>query len=206
MKTKTLLLAALAALTCSVSSGSITNVVAWGGSAVDCYLYSWGTPSDLFTMHSSQTAAGSIWGRIDTDTETDPTLTLNNVIDNDTTFDWTSYNVDVFMNHSFSISAPTVNSPVYGVGDWGVQSFTPSATFNGSQWVGHVVLTGLTPILQNVGTLDFSYTISFIGSVVFTESLTPVPEPDSITLLIGGVLGIARLTVLRRLYPAGNRG
>jgi hypothetical protein len=194
MNKRSILLAALAVLTCSISNATITNVVAWGASsAVDCYLYTWSATDNLFTMHLNQSQPGNVWGQIQTDTPTDPSLTLDNVIDNDTAFDWTSYDVDVFMNQSFSILSPTVNAPVYSVGDWGVQSYTPTSTYNGSQWVGHIVLAGITPIPQVTGTLDFSYTISFTGPVQFTEVLTPAPEPNSLTLLAGGVLLLAGL-------------
>lgn len=197
MKKAIIYLAALAALSSFSAKASITNVVAWGDyNNVDCYLYTWTPIDSTLTMYSDQYGDGTVSGKIQTDTPTDPSLTLANTINNDTVFPWTSYDVDVYMNQSFSILSPTLIGPIYSAGNWGVQSYTPSATWNGSQWVGHLVLGGATPI-PVAGVLSFSYTISFIGSVNFTEVLTPVPEPNSLGLLLSGASLLGGFTVLR---------
>ena len=49
---------------------------------------------------------GHIQGDIITDTESEPTLTLDNQIDNDTGVTWNDYHVKVTMNKSFSFSNP----------------------------------------------------------------------------------------------------
>jgi hypothetical protein len=197
MKKAIILLATLAALTGFSAKASITNVVAWGDYAnVDCYLYTWTPLDSTLTMYSDQYGQGSVSGKVQTDTPDDPSLTLANTINNDTVFAWTSYNVDVFMNQSFSILSPTLIGPIYSAGDWAVQSYTPTATWNGSQWVGHLVLGGATPI-PVAGVLSFSYTINFLGSVNFTEVLTPVPEPNTLSLLFSGVSLLGGFTALR---------
>ena len=46
-----------------------------------------------------------------TDTTTDPTLTVNNSINNTSSFAWTEYIVSVAMNQSFSIDSAGVITP-----------------------------------------------------------------------------------------------
>ena len=47
-----------------------------------------------------------------TDSTTDPTLTINNSINNTSSFAWTEYVVNVAMNQSFSINSASVTAPV----------------------------------------------------------------------------------------------
>jgi hypothetical protein len=189
-----LLLVALAGLTCSISNASITNVTAYGGTAVDCYFYSFGSPGDLFTMMSHQNAKGKIWGNILTDTAEDPTLTLQNTIDNQTAFSWTAYHVDVSMNNPFAIASPSVLNSGWTFGA------PVQPVWNGSAYVGQIDFYAGTPVA--IGQiLSFSYQIVFSGatSFNFTESLTPVPEPGVLSLLLGGGLLLAgSRTVSRR--------
>src|SRR5215471_19614169 len=110
----------------SSSQASVTNVIAYGQNQVDCYSYSLGSPGDVFTMDSIQSGPGGIAGWIYTDSASDPTLTLQNSINNDTGFDWTGYHVDVFMNQTFILSSPTVLNS-----GW-TASITAQPTWNGS--------------------------------------------------------------------------
>jgi hypothetical protein len=186
MKKRILILLGLASLTTFISNASITNVTAYGGSAVDCYIYTFSTTSDLFSMQSHQYASGKIWGNILTDSAEDPTLTLQNTIDNQTSFAWTAYHVDVTMNNPFTIASPSILNTGWTIG-------TPvQPVWNGTAYVGQLDFFAGTPVA--IGQIiSFSYQIVFSGatSFNFTESLTPVPEPASFTLVMAGGLLLA---------------
>ena len=127
---------------------------------------------------------GDILGNIYTDTELDPSLTLNHSIDNDTGIDWTDYHVEITLNKSFTITAATVDSP------WTYAITAPSLI--GSSWIGSVDYYGpANPILAG-GTLNFGYTMNFTGSVAFSEQLTPtsVPEPATFAVVLCGLAGL----------------
>ena len=144
-------------------------------------------------MDSTQSGPGGIWGRIYTDSAEDPTLTLQNAINNDTDFSWTGYHVDVSMDQSFTITSPTVLNA-----GW-TGSITAQPTWNGSQYVGELDFTGGTPV--TVGQiLSFSYQITFSGSTSFTfsQTLSPVPEPNPAGLLMSGGLVLGGLAFTRK--------
>jgi hypothetical protein len=193
MNQRSIFLVALSGLICSISNASITNVTAYGGTAVDCYFYSFGTPGDLFTMMAHQNKSGKIWGSILTDSAEDPTLTLQNTIDNQTAFSWTAYHVDVSMNNPFTIASPTVLNSGWAFA-------TPvQPVWNGSAYVGQIDYYGGTPVA--IGQLlSFSYQIVFSGatSFSFTESLTPVPEPGTFSLLLAGSVFLAGTRMARK--------
>jgi hypothetical protein len=138
--------------------------------------------------------AGHIQGGIYTDTELDPTLTLDNQIDNDTGVVWNDYHVKVTMNKSFSFSNVAVTN-----GGWTFNTTAPVQI--GSDWIGYIDYFAGN-LVPNGGTLDFSYAISFIGSVSFQEELTPstVPEPTTAGCFL---LGLGALAFCQRF--AKNR-
>jgi hypothetical protein len=134
---------------------------------------------------------GHIGGDIITDTETDPTLALYNEIDNDTLYAWGDYHVKVTMSKSFVFTN-------IGVGNIG-WTFTPTAPVQvGTNWIGYIDYYAGTPVLVS-GTLDFNYSMTFIGGASFQEELTPslVPEPGTFTLAVCGLTG---LLVMRRRF------
>jgi hypothetical protein len=144
-------------------------------------------------MDSTQSGPGGIWGMIYTSSAQDPTLTLQNTINNDTGFDWTGYHVDVFMNQSFVISSPSVLN--FG---W-TGSITAQPTWNGAQYEGQIDFTGGTPVgAQQI--LSFSYAITFSGATSFTfsQTLSPVPEPGTSSLLLGGAFLLGGLAWIRK--------
>ena len=141
--------------------------------------------------------AGHIQGDIITDTELDPTLTLFNEIDNDTGVTWNDYHVKVTMSKSFSFSNVAVTN-----GGWTFNTTTPVQV--GSDWIGYIDYFAGN-LVPNGGTLDFSYAISFLGSVSFQEELTPstVPEPGTFALMVCGLTG---LLVMRRRSAMKSAG
>jgi hypothetical protein len=138
--------------------------------------------------------SGHIEGYFLTDTETDPMIGLSHWIDNDTAFAWGDYHIKVTMSKSFSFSAVAVANT-----GWTSTFTAPVAV--GTNYVGYIDYVAVNPYLNPVsigGTLGFSYSVSFIGSVYyFGEELTPtpVPEPGTFALM---ACGLAGLLVLRR--------
>lgn len=138
--------------------------------------------------------SGHIEGYFLTDSELDPMIGLSHWIDNDTAFDWGDYHIKVTMSKSFSFGAVAVANT-----GWTSTFTAPVAV--GTNYVGYIDYVAVNPYLNPVsfgGTLGFSYSVSFIGSVYyFGEELTPtpVPEPGTFALM---ACGLAGLLVLRR--------
>ena len=154
-----------------------------GDGAIVCPPYEW-TGGDTVNIYGDQySGPGHVNFTVGTDTEQDPTLLLINAIDNDTAFAWTGYEVDIMMNKTFTLSGANVLSP----GDWTIASLVQPGSPVAGIYTGHMIFSGGTPIAP-LGTLDFSFNISFLGSVQFTEQLTPVPEPAALSFLVGGAL------------------
>jgi len=127
----------------------------------------------------------------------DPTVKLRTIIDNDTAFAWTAYHVNIYMTQPFSISSVSVN---YGDtsegGWWGSATVTPAQQV-GDEYVGQVDFSGGDPLLIG-DSLDFSYKLTFTGSVHYCQEMIPIPEPSMIALAISGLVG---LLVVRRKFP-----
>ena len=78
-----------------------------------------------------------------TDTTTDPTLTINNSINNTSSFAWTEYVVNVAMNQSFSIDSAGVIAPVRLDGQSSLRQ--PGLTVSGN-YTGTIDYLGGTPV------------------------------------------------------------
>jgi len=124
-----------------------------------------------------------------TDTQTDPTLTLFNEIDNDTGVTWNDYHVKVTMSKSFTLSSISVANS-----GWTFNFIAPTQV--GSDWIGYINYYA-GDLVPDGGTLDFSYAMTFTGGASFQEELMPstVPEPGTFALMICGLTG---LLVMRR--------
>lgn len=125
----------------------------------------------------------------------DPTLNLSTSVNNDNTFAWAGYIVNVVMSNTFTLSSVTVSNPP--VGNWSVQSVSPATLQSSGAYAGEYEATMTfadgTPVPVG-GELDFSYSLSFAGALSynFTQIMTPlaVPEPGTLALLAcGGALG-----------------
>lgn len=189
-------------LYCSTSKANITNVVFQSdgdGAIIDCPVYTWsGDVSSLSVPIKGDQLWGPahVSGIIDTTGPIgDPSLTISSAIVNDTAFTWTAYQVNVYMNNSFTLSGQAVTLPP----DWGA-TIAQAPAWNGTQYEGQLLFTAGTPVMVG-DELDFGYTVSFSGatSFVFTQEMIPIPEPGTFGFLaVGALLLGATLTAGRR--------
>jgi hypothetical protein len=189
------IMAALLACATFSYADIIGNTIADDGDGViSCYTYGFEKTADhefkldIDGSHNTWDS-GHIQGDIIADSELDPSLTLNNSIDNDTGSIWTDYHVKVTMNKTFSIDNVTIGNP-------GWTSVTTAPANIGSDWIGYIDYFAGTPV-PNLGVINFSYRLTFLGSASFQEELTPTPEPGTLVLLVGGLIG---LLVVRRRF------
>jgi hypothetical protein len=189
----TLYLTALPSARATVTGISYSPV---GTGAISCPVYSWPGGTDVNIYGSQFSGPGSILFNVTTDSSGDPTLTLGNSINNDTGFAWTGYEVQVTMGQTFNLSAASVTVPP----DWTVASvMQPGAPVAGI-YTGDIIFSAGTPV-QPDSALDFSYQLSFTGSVQFTETLTPTPEPGTAGLLVGGAFLLGGWVIRKRRQP-----
>jgi hypothetical protein len=186
MKFKFLAFAVATSFLASLTArANITGVTYASGNsaALNCPYYYWPPGSSLVNVVGTQySGPGSINFSVTTDTPLDPTLTLGNNIVNDTGFAWSGYEVTVTMGQTFSLSSALVTVPP----DWTVSSIVQPGAPVAGVYTGNIFFKAGTPVQINQN-LDFSYQLSFTGSVQFTETLTPTPEPGTCTLLLGGL-------------------
>ena len=135
------------------------------------------------------TPPGRLMATINTDTADDPTVGIHNTVDNETTSSWPACRVDVGMDKAFTISGPTISLP----SDWSINITQQPVQISANEWVGTIMLSGGTPIPPS-GTWDFSYSITFSGSLSYSlsQTLTPIPEPGTAALVgVGGLMLLA---------------
>jgi hypothetical protein len=205
MKNKVLLIALASFLGWSISHASVTNIVAWSYSGgIYCYqpvLSTDGSGDQSVSLDGYQwTDWGTMGLTIQTSSASDPTLTIENSIDNESPFAWTEYIVNVAMSQSFSISNAVVNLP----SGWSENVTQP--ILQGGNYVGTIdyfVTGGGTPVAIYPGansTLDYSYQITFSGSTSysFTESAMAVPEPSGLGFLMAGGLLVGGMAIVKR--------
>jgi len=117
-----------------------------------------------------------------TDEERDPSVWIIKRVENDTTFAWTGYTVEIGLDRLFQIdgaSAPT---------GWDYTITQP--VLIGSNYVGTVSYEYGGPGTEiNVGDwADFGVGVSFEGDVNFCINQVPVPEPGSLLLMASAAM------------------
>jgi hypothetical protein len=151
----------------------------------------WG-PGHIGTLPLSERAAFLTDGL-------DPTVKMHNTIDNDTGLTWTGYHINVYMDKAFTLSEPLIYKPDTSEEGWtGVITVSPAVDIGGGVWKGQVDYSAGTPI-PNGGVIDFSYKMTFVGTVHYCQEMIPVPEPGAIILVLSGLLGLVVVRVARRV-------
>ena len=194
MKIRSILPFALVAVLSTLNSNAgITGVSYWydGDGAMVCPVYTWDGSDTVNIVGDQYWGPGHVLGDVTADG--DPNLVLANSINNSTGFSWTGYIVDIWMSQPFTISNPLVTIP----GDWTINPYNANGVWNGSVYAAQLTFSAGTPVAPGQ-TLSFLYTLSFNGSVSFTEQLTPVPEPGSLGLLLCGGLLLGGFKFARR--------
>jgi hypothetical protein len=193
MKIRNLIIAALLLSSTLITRASVTEAVyaSDGDGAIICDGWTVGNTETFYLYGDQYFAPGHVLGTINTDTPEDPTITLWNTIDNDTSFAWSSYQVNFYLSTTFTISAPAVLTP----GDWS-SAITAAPAWDGTRWKATVTYTSGTPI--GIGdTFEFKYKVAFSGATTyaFCQEFIPVPEPGTMSFLLGGLvlLGVRKL-------------
>jgi hypothetical protein len=202
MNKKILLIASASFLGWCISDASITSIPSWSYSGgLYCYApvltTDSGTGAQSVGISGYQSSFGGMGLTILTDTPTDPTLTINESIDNESSFAWTGYIVNVGMNQAFSINSAGVVAPA----GWTANITQPSGPVSGI-YTGTIDYEGGTPVAISPGpnsSLDYGYQIQFSGTTQYdlTESVNPVPEPGVFNLLMAGGLLLGGWTVAK---------
>jgi hypothetical protein len=210
MRPKTLVLLGLALLSyCTSSNANITN--AWwhddNDGAVNCSTWNasgLNTSSVDLSMTGVQNwAPGHMIGWAQTDSTADPTLGLFTSVDNDTSFAWTSYQVNVYMQVPFTVVPGSV--AVTMPSDWTFSSPTYSTAGPGpfaGDYEATLIFNSGTP-LNIGGEMDFDYAIHFASSTDywFAQEMMPneVPEPGVFNLATMSGLFFGASHLIKRL-------
>ncbi|MGD1089140.1 MAG: hypothetical protein ABR955_10510 [Verrucomicrobiota bacterium] len=202
MNKKILLIVSASFLSWFISDASITSIPSWSYSGgLYCYApvltTDSGTGAQSVGVDGTQSSFGEMGLTILTDTTTDPVLTVNDSIDNESSFDWTEYIVNVAMNQAFSINSAGVVAP----SGWTANITQPSGPVSGV-YTGTIDYRGGTPVGIYPGpnsSLDYGYQVEFSGATQYslTEIVNPVPEPGAFNLLMAGGLLIGGWTVAK---------
>ena len=214
MKTLSATLAFLVLLTWGTvcRAGTITDACAAddGDGMVKCAGI-WDGPNQTMNIMGSQSGVPGHIGSQTLDSTAyftangDPTVTLHTTIDNDTGFAWTSFLVNVYMDQPFTLKLPAVSyglttEPGWSVANLGTYPLTATQLPASNEYIASVTFIDGTPIPDtgdpdHPGTLDFSYKLTFSGSVHYCQEMIPVPEPSMLALAFSGLVG---LLVMRR--------
>jgi hypothetical protein len=202
MNKKVLLIALASFPSWFICDASITSIPSWSYSGgLYCYApvltTDSGNGAQSVGINGYQSSFGEMGLTIVTDSTNDPTLTVNDSIDNESSFAWTEYIVNVAMNQAFSINSAGVVAP----SDWTANITQPSGPVSGI-YTGTIDYVGGTPVAIYPGlnsTLDYGYQVEFSGATQYslTESVNPVPEPGVFNFLMAGGLLLGGWTVAK---------
>jgi len=160
-----------------------------------------GAGNQTLTFDGVQSSSGMFGVNVLSATSPDPTLTVNESIDNTSSFVWTEYILGVSMNQTFTINSAGVTAP----SGWTAAITPPSGPVGGiyTGTIDYYMVAGGTPVAiypAPNSTLYYGFQLTFNNSTYsVTESATPVPEPGSFSfLLVGGLLLGGRMFAKRR--------
>jgi hypothetical protein len=209
MKTKIFVVFVVAFVGCCATSRATITSASWnddGDGAIVCSAWAFNNPNLTMAGNEYKSGPAHMLGWVTTDTAADPTLGLYSSVDNDTSFAWTSYQVNVYMAVPFSfVGSPGVNND--SIGDWtvsystpGTAPYLPGGEFPSEPYEATIDYTGGTPLAIG-DELDFNYAIHFASATdyAFTQEMIPmgVPEPGDLglasALLFGGIELVKRL-------------
>jgi hypothetical protein len=170
--------------------------------------YDAGSGTYNLSVTADQTGPGGTVMNLTTNSEQDPAIGGSWYVTNDTATSWIGYLLTVTIDvptplTSSSITNLSVANPEL---DW-TATITQPITFTGIvggqyQYAGNIDLAGGTPV-GNGDELDFGYKITLAGatSYLVTQTqmpITAVPEPSTLILALGGLLGLAVVRIARR--------
>ena len=121
--------------------------------------------------------------------DTDPDVTITKTLNNDTSFDWTDFHIDL-------IPQPGQGPITVYPGSVGSSRFSDSAVTNNPDGSAEIDWftdpgQGDTPVLIGE-TVSLFFTFNIPGSVAFNMVQVPTPEPATLSLLVLGGLAVAR--------------
>jgi hypothetical protein len=132
-----------------------------------------------------------VQGDFTTNSELDPKVLIDETVDNNTTFAWTDYHIDMGMTKTFTIS--NIITPE----DWTFVITQPVSGMpipnGGTGWLGTIdyyIGSGSPIAIGEEG--EFGFKITFAGSVDFCTEQVPTPEPATLALLCIGALALRK--------------
>jgi hypothetical protein len=131
---------------------------------------------------------GYLYPTFTADSELDPSAHIIKEVDNDTTFAWTDYHINLTLNKTFQIV-----SAVQPTG-WLTPVMTQPSEVSPGVWQGAVDYYYGGPGTEILigGTATYDVKASFAGSANFTVEQRPTPEPSTLGLLAIGAVALLR--------------
>jgi hypothetical protein len=109
MNERCFLLMAVIGMACSAGRATVADIVCTSDGCWSA-IYTCDSLDTLSMRGYQHDVPGWMHGTIYTDTAEDPTISIYDTLDNDTTFAGTGYRLNVSMNQTFTISSPFVTN------------------------------------------------------------------------------------------------